>query len=269
MAKSKKRGLTKKNEDELIQTLNDFAGWLVKKKIAKNLSNIDHTVEMPFANEDWTMKVDEKNKNVSFNTFLVEKSSFKYYKMVIVHEFFHLAVQRVPNKEDSTRIKDDFGEELMKLIDIEADFFTALYFKEKLGYGLIDYLKLYYEGSRVFYDRRIRGVKLERFIGSLLSITKMFLIPVSKKEDVAWDLYLPTINPVYTEESLHVLVIRREHIYLDEIKASYQDFVDIKKCYINIDKLSVKGYVDELIKFSCRALKIEVPEKVQNEINLL
>lgn len=265
-----KKGLSDKQEKELVKSLNDFAKWLVEKKVVKDMSHIQHTVDMPFADEDWVMKVDMKKNSVSFNTFVSQRCSFNYYKSILIHEFFHLAVQKVPNKEDAVMVKDDFGDELMKLIDIEADYFTALYFKERLGFNLVTYLKLYFEGSKVFIDRRIRAIKLERFIGTLLSISKMFINHIKGSQKVtSCDLYLPTISPIYTESSLHVLVIRKEHIYFDEIQADYNDFKELKDCYTNIDSLTEKGYIERLVKFVCKAFNVEIPLKIKEEIEKL
>ena len=171
-------GLNKKEKDDLLKSISDFEEWLLKKKIIDTNPDKIRIVDLPFANADWIMKYDENNKTVSFNTFVQKKCSYDYYKSIVLHEFFHLAVQKVPNKEDAVRIKDDFGNELMKLIDIEADFFTALFYKEHLKFGLVDYLKLYYEGSQAFSDQWIRIGKLERFMGTLLGIIKMFITHV-------------------------------------------------------------------------------------------
>lgn len=263
-----KDGLTTEQEKELVTTLNNFIKWLEKKKIVESLAHIDHTVDWPFANEDWVMKV--TGNQISFNTLIIKRCSFQYYKVVVLHEFFHLSVQKVPNKEDAIRIKDDFGDQLMKLIDIEADYFTAAYCKEELGYDLVSYLELYYEGSVIFTEKWVRAVKLERFIGTMLSITKMF-IDHPKKEDkiLVCDLYLPSISPIYTEKSLHVIVLRKEHIYFAEIEANYKDFASIKKCYQEINSISVKKYIQTLVNFSTKALKLKIPVRINNEIGKL
>ncbi len=261
--------LTTTQSQDLLKSLNDFATWLEKKRVVDTLDHINHYVDLPFANEDWVMKVNVAEKTVSFNTLIAKRCSYEYYKCVVLHEFFHLAVQRVPNKEDAVRVKDDFGDELMKLIDIEADFFTALYFKEQLNYTLVGFLRLYFEGSQVFLDPRIRAVKFERFIGTLLSITKMFLAPKRKDNGFEFDLYLPTIRTVYTEDSLHVLVVKKEHIYFDTITASYLNFIDLKKCYSNIDSLTEKAYVRQLVEFACKALQVVIKKDVTEEIETL
>jgi hypothetical protein len=272
--KESQKGISAEQEIELMATLNAFQDWLVEKGIMQKASKIEGTFDFPYSSTDWVMKVDNEQKNrVSFNTQLLNDGncSFDYYKSILVHEFFHLVVQKVPNKEDATTVKDDFGDQLMKLIDIEADFFTAMFFRDYLKFGLVNYLRLYFEGSKAFTDRRIRTIKLERFIGTLLSIVKMFTNPsLGKGENPTWDLYLPSISPIYTDESLHVLVVKKEHIYFDEIKANYNDFASIKLCYANIDTLTTKGYIKQLIDFSFKALNLgKVPLDISSEIKKL
>jgi len=261
----KELGISKDQKNEVFDLIKQFSAWIVSKGIVNEL-RIEYNVDLPFANEDWVMKVNVKKNEISFNTQLSENCSFDYFKSVVIHEFFHLAVQRLPNKEDAVKVKDDFGDQLMKLIDIEADFFTALFFKEELGYDFINYLKLYHEGRKMFKDSWIRPVKFERFIGTLLSIAKLFL---QNNNDHSYDLYLPTIGPIYTDDSLHVLVVRKEHIYMDTIKASYNDFVELKKLYTDIDGLSLKGYIRGLVRFSCNAIEKEIPDDVLDKIERL
>lgn len=261
--------LTDNEKKELLLSLNDFTDWLESKNVVQNQSALTQTYDLPYADEDWIMKVETKKNRVSFNTYIREKCSFEYYKIVILHEFFHLAVQKVPNKDDATKIKDDFGAELMKLIDIEADFYVALYLKEKLNYSLVKYWKINYEGGLVFVDTWIRSIKFERFIGTLLSISKMFITYTNPRDFRAYDLYLPTLNPIYTEDSLHVLVIKKEHIYFEEIEANYSDFAKLKKCYKDVSQFSIKDYVEELINFSVKALKLEISKEIEMELQNL
>lgn len=263
----KNEGLTADEENKLVESLIKFANWLVKKRIVKAIPNI-YLEDFPFTDADWTMKFDPKKGTVAFNTFTRKDCSFEYFTSIVLHEFFHLAVQKVPNKEDATKIKDDFGGELMKLIDIEADFFTALFYKEELGYGLVRYLKLYHEGSKVFRDKWIRVGKLERFIGTLLSVSKMFINHYNDKRPVkSYDLYLVSISPFFTEDNLHVLVVRKEHIYFDLIQASMQDFIKIKECYTNMEGFSLQAYITRIVNFVSKALPINFPQSLHDEIS--
>lgn len=261
--------LTSAEKKELLLELNSFLKWLKEKKIIDKVRKISLTVDFPFSDADWMMRYDAEKGAVAFNTFTKKDCSSDYYKSIILHEFFHLAVQRVPNKEDAVKIKDDFGDELMRLIDIEADFFTALYFKEVRGFTMVQYLKLYYEGSKVFRDKWIRIGKLQRFIGTLLSISKMFLENIDKKVVTSYDLYLVCIGPLSTEDGLHVLVIRKEHIYFELIEASTVDFVKIRECYSDIDSLTLRGYVEKISNFVSKALKTPLPDSVKQEIKKL
>lgn len=262
--------LTDENLQILLDTINDFIKWLRLKNVVQTAPTIDRTFDFPYADEDSIMKVDVDKNEVSFNTYISNKCSFEYYKIVVLHEFFHLEVQKVPNKDDATKIKDDFGSVLMKLIDIEADFYVALYLKEKLNYTLVKYWAINHEGGTVFVDKWIRAAKFERFIGTLLSTSKMFVnYPTDGSDFIAYDLYLPTISPIYTEESLHVLVVKREHIYFEEIEANYQDFQNLKYCYKDVSNYSIKEYVKELIGFSSKALKLKVSSEIKLEIELI
>lgn len=261
-----KKGLTPRLEKKLFNSLVEFAVWIVQKKIIPELPNI-YIESFPFADEDWVMRFDPKTGAVSFNTSLSNNCSFEYFTSIILHEFFHLAVQRVPNKEDATKIKDDFGDELMKIIDLEADFFTALFYKEHWGYGLVQYLKLYYESTTVFRDKWIRVGKFERFVGTLLGISKMFLTHLKKSSKVTtYDIYLLSISPFFTEENLHVLVLRKEHIYFDIINATMSDLMKIRECYTNNEEYNQKTYTSKIVTFVGKALNIEIPKSITDEI---
>lgn len=260
---------SKDDEKKLLKEINDFTKWLKQKSIIRETLKIERTFDFPFASEDWIMKVEKENKRVSFNIYIYNNNecSFEYYTIVILHEFFHLVVQRVPNKDDATKIKDDFGGEFMKLIDIEADYYIALYLKERKNYTLVKYWEVNYEGGKIFVDKWIRTIKFERFIGTLLSVGKMFMDDSNEKD--LYELYLPTLNPIYTEESLHILVLKKTHIYFDEIEANYTDFVNLKGPYENVSNFKVKDYVEELLKFTFKALKIDFPHNIKIEIESL
>lgn len=272
MAKKTDAGkeLTIAQKNKLLALLNLFAEWLLTKGIIKELPNLKRTIDLPDTNEDWVMRFNQKDQSVSFNTHLSKKCSFDYYTSIVIHEFFHLAVQKVPNKEDAVKIKDDFGGEWMTIIDIEADFFTAMFYKEKQNYSMVQFLKLFYDSGHIFGDKWVRKAKLERYIGTLLTVCKMFLTHPNKKPVVtAYDLYLPSIGALYTEENLHVIVLRKEHIYFEQIEVNIKELTPIMKCYTNIDTLTLKGYVQTITAFTSKALAIKIPVKIETEINTL
>src|ERR1700732_4682658 len=115
---------------ELETSINDFKGWLRKRK-KLCLDAAEQYTRLTFPDPtpaDWIMNV--SGKEVQFNTFVTGGCSFSYYRMVVLHECFHLFAQDLPNKSDAKRVKDDFGDSFMKLLDIEADYYTAMYYKE-------------------------------------------------------------------------------------------------------------------------------------------
>ena len=254
---SEEREISPEKKNHLISELNNLNEWLIEDGITKEKFDVENIKIEPFSDEDWTMKVitDDKNKQiVSFNPNIIRLCNVEYWEMVILHEYFHLVVQKVPNKEDALKIKDTFGSDFMSLIDIEADFYVASYLKQKKKISAEEYWKLCYHGSSVFSDKWIRTKKFERFLGSLLSINKMFL-----NDSPTFDLYLPTISPIYTEESIMILVIKREHISFEEIFADYEDFKKLKNIYKNCKSIPFEDYFETLNSFTKKALNITTP----------
>ena len=240
-------------KDKLMKAINQFDEWLIDQKIKAAKFDLTKIVIEPFSNDDWIMKVAkaESGDTVSFNPNVYRTSNYDFFEVVILHEYFHLVVQKVPNKEEATMIKDYFGSDFMSLIDIEADFYVAYYLKGK-GYDVKKYWELYFTGTKVFSDKWIRNKKFERFIGSLLTINKLFFDDKNN-----FDLYLPSVSPIYTEENMKVLVIKEKHICFEEIVAEYKDFVMIKDAYKNPSDHTFDGYFKKIISFTEKALNIK------------
>ena len=157
----------------------------------------------------------------------------------------------------------------MKMLDIEADYYTALYYKDVKNASLVDILTLYAEGSRVFGDRSVLTPKLERFIGSILSICNVYFNHPNKSKIIEADLYLPTIDGIHTEETLYVVISRNFHFMLDQIHANSNDFSDLKKAYTNTGGITTSGYVDLIIGFASKALGHEVPIKIKRQMQAI
>lgn len=94
-------------------------------------------------------------------------------------------------------------------------------------------------------------------------------IDYPKKTDVVeeYDIYLPTVGPIYTEDQLHLLIFKKEHIYYDEIKATQQDFYEIKRCYTATDGITKKGYVQGIANFVSKALNKKIPTEIDDNIS--
>ncbi|MCR5861155.1 hypothetical protein LRS05_02895 [Flavobacterium sp. J372] len=245
-----KAGLDDDVKERLLKSIQDFGDWLTSIGISYKKFDLDRIKFEPFSDQDWIMRVktSEGKKYASFNPYILKNCSYEFFEIVILHEYFHLIVQGVPNKEDATKIKDDFGSDFMSLIDIEADFYVAYYYKEKYQFTLEKYWTSYFDGSKIFIEKLIRNKKFERFLGSVLTINKLF-----ESQECSFDLYLPSISPVFTQEKMSVLVIRQKHIAFEQFSTKYEDFRDLKKLYIQPDHLSVDGYIAIIKKFTDNA----------------
>lgn len=246
--------ISAESKKKLLSAIKDFNEWLNETKVTSKNFDIKNIIIEPYKDEDWIMNVSYKKseKFASFNPHILKTCNYQFFEVVILHEFFHLVVQEVPNKDDATKIKDYFGSDFMSLIDIEADFYVALYLKQVKSFNMKKYWETYFNGSKVFIDKWIRNKKFERFIGSVLTINRLFMY-----DDNAFDLYLPSISPVITEEHMNVLVIKEKHISFEEIATGYEDFKDIKRLYKKPSHLTFEGYYSIIDEFSQKALKNE------------
>ncbi len=261
--------LSSSEQDLLLESIFAFRKWLEKTLPRAQITNYREFKCVAPSRDDWIMWVDDDNKEVHFNPHVTARCTLEYYELVVIHECFHLFVQDLPNKSDAKMIKHGFGESIMKMLDIEADYYTALYYKDVKNASLIDILTLYAEGSRVFGDPRVLTPKLERFIGTILSVCNVYFNHPTKSKVIEADLYLPTIDGIHTEETLYVVISRNFHFMLDQIRANAQDFAELKKAYINTGGLTTRGYVELLINFASKALGREVPAKIKRQMQAL
>ena len=121
----------------------------------------------------------------------------------------------------------------------------------------------------MFKDKWIRIGKLERYIGTLLGITKMFIRHPKPNEKVnCFDLYLVAISPLFSEDKAHVLIVTKENIYFDWINANVDDFKRIKDCYTNEDEISAKAYVKKVVTFVEKDLNLEITDSFKKEMDI-
>jgi predicted metal-dependent hydrolase len=264
-----KHTLSDAQKEQLKKTIHQLRLWFQKVLPEASIRSY-HEYRFPKPNrDDWIMWVDEKKGEVNFNSYVIAKCSFEYFELIVIHECFHLFVQDLPNKADARLVKHGFGEAIMKLLDVEADYFAARFLKEHRRATLIDILKLYAEGSHVFGDPRVLTPKLERFIGSVLSITNLYFKNPNHTKVREVDLYLPTIVGVHTDEMLNTVISRNSHFLISRIYANAQDFSELMRAYTNVGNLTTYGYVELLLRFSEKALSCDAPPKVRQQLNNL
>jgi hypothetical protein len=250
---------------ELEKSINTFRSWLQKRKrLCVDASDRYTRLTFPEPTAaDWIMNVN--GGEVQFNTFITNECTFDFYRMIVLHECFHLFVQDVPNKSDAKRVKDDFGDRFMKLLDIEADYYTAMFYKEVEHASLVDIFALFHEGSRIFGDPKIRIGKVERFIGAVLSIASSYFRNPSSRPTKETQLFLPNIGNIPMEESIHILILRSGHFLVGEIHADLSDLASVKRCYTQVGEMGVRSYVDTLLRFSSKALREDIPPVIYKQ----
>lgn len=270
MPKNTKRKavLTEIQQQKLRTSIKDFLRWLPRHVVLARRDDYRFEFARP-SRADWLMQVtqDHKGTVVTFNPVILAQCSYRYYEMVVLHECFHLFVHNVPNKDDAKRVKDDFGEVMMKMLDIEADYYTAMFLKEHQGATLVDIFRLMYEGRRVFADPHVRPTKLERFIGSILSIAAPYIDPKWRSSEV--NLYLPTTTNLPTEDTIDIMITRKTNFVLSTIRATGDDFKQMKLCYTRADQYNVFGYIETLLQFVCKALDCYLPARIGRQLSAL
>ncbi len=265
---NKGEGVISSNKQrELEASINNFKKWLrERKKLCLDAAEQYTRLTFPKPTEaDWTMIAE--GSEVKFNTFLTSKCTFDFYRMVVLHECFHLFVQHVPNKCDAKRVKDSFGDAFMKLLDIEADYYTAMYYKEVERASVVDIFSLLYEGSKTFRDSWIRPGKVERFIGTILSIAKAYFRNPRAKWTREKELFLPDISNISMENRINILVQKGNHFCAGEINVDNSDLDNIRKCYRQADTMGVQSYVESLLQFASKALDINIPPVIYKQVH--
>lgn len=151
---------------QFLKLAHTFSAWLdaESKKIVYKIVNKD---------EDWIVK-QENDGSIIFNTYILKKCPVIYYGTILVHELVHVFFQGVPNKGDVTHLKEGFGETSLRILDIQADLYTARFYHEYLGLSYKEFVNLLYAGQSVFKEDKIRKGKFERFLGTHLTLYQYF-----------------------------------------------------------------------------------------------
>ncbi|MBK9108874.1 MAG: hypothetical protein IPM92_11040 [Saprospiraceae bacterium] len=137
-------------------------------------SQCNYNFNFKDSQEDWLYKVDEDNKTIVFNCFIAEICQGDYYLSIIIHELFHFIVQKINYKSEVKHIKSTLGDFIMQTFNIEADLYTSKYYKEYLNYELDDFIKVLYDGRSTFASEEFKIGKLNRFLGSIVSIINFY-----------------------------------------------------------------------------------------------
>jgi hypothetical protein len=170
------------------------------------------------------LKVDSK---------ILTKSNVFFGAIVILHDLYHNLKQNVLSMEDVNTIRDLFGQNEMLMIDIDADVEIFRFFKEYYNYSFVKYLDTLYDGLSVFHDNTTRLPKVQRFIGSIISIY------VSEKSDRV--IYFPSLSKI--SDSLYLFSSSKNGLQFNKTQIHQSELDEIVEILKN-PKLKTK---DEFI----------------------
>lgn len=132
--------------------------------------------------EEWSIQLKRLSSNVSicfdkktiwFNDDIVNQTGYYYSTAVIIHDLYHVFKQNVITNHDVKRLKD-ISAYYMTLFEIEADYFMFDFLRIWYGFTYTDYLKIYFSSKGYFRDPTPRMPKVERFIGSSVSLYSLY-----------------------------------------------------------------------------------------------
>ena len=176
--------------------------------------------------EDWIFHP-LNQKTILFNTSLREFCSAEYYSFIVIHEFYHYINHRIVEKTIVKFLKDNYGEIFMRIFDIEADLYTAIYFHKKCKVSFNEFIKIHHESIKVFKDKKTRLGKLARHFGSLLSISNYYrnqqnTLFLPSLDDAAFNKEVSLIKISDSHHSYWNFPFRQEE--LDELINLYTDY---------------------------------------------
>lgn len=206
-----KRNLISINESTIsTKQINNY--WLHLSTFYKILTGkvCRLSFELEFSLEDWIFKPRGENVLV-FNSALVNKCTSDYYLSILIHELYHYVEHKISRKSEVKILKDFYGDGFMRIMDIEADLYTAKYFHEIKRIDYQDFLRILYNGRNVFSDPKVRAGKLARFLGTLLSIGHYFKTNIPK-------IFLPELRDIAINGITHLIVVKKgahQHIKIE------------------------------------------------------
>jgi hypothetical protein len=189
-------GLTDKQKEQAISLLNDFQAWLPAIGVPLEKCQQWRFEIAEASPADWTMRPDTQGGVAWFNPHLVDAGicSYEYFCTIIIHEAFHLLAHNIPHKSNAKHLRNRYAPYFMVYFDIEADVITARFFREAMGYSKKDYVSIMSESCLAFPSDSFEEEKLERFIGSLLSVVAMYQED-GKDHRCRSDIILPSFRP--------------------------------------------------------------------------
>ncbi|HZV69745.1 MAG TPA: hypothetical protein VFG10_09380 [Saprospiraceae bacterium] len=146
------------------------------------VTGVPCSIKFTFENNtaDWLFDPRDGGKHIVFNTTIESRCRGQYYLSIIIHEFYHFIHQGIPFKKDVDELKEVLGNNFMISLDMQADYYTAVYFNKNLGFDLQDFIGLLYDGSSTFASSEFSKNKFCRYIGTILTVGYYFIYKINR-----------------------------------------------------------------------------------------
>jgi hypothetical protein len=162
------------------------------------------------------------------NLKLLTSTMLFFAAMVILHDLYHNLKQGIKSHGDVLKLRDTIGNNEMLLIDIDADVEMYNFLVKYYNYDFKKYVDTLYEGGSVFRSIVARFPKVQRFIGSLISI---YLSDSGKRPVI-----FPSFGSIYNE--LCLISITGSKLYFHQVEVEKSELNKIIDIAQNSNKYS-------------------------------
>ena len=183
---------------------------------------------------------DLDQNTLKVNSSILTNSNVFFGSLVVLHDLYHNVTQKIDSMTEVNAIRDLFGQNEMLMIDIDADLEIYIFFKKYYNYTFIKYLDTLYSGMTVFNDKNTRLPKLQRFIGSIISIYM--------SDTVNRTVYYPSLSKI--SNIMYLYAMSGEGIKIYKIDIVQKSVDDILKILQNPNEITKDEFIEELLKFS-------------------
>lgn len=187
----------------------------------------------------------EKN-TLHIDIKLLTKTNIFFSSIVILHDLYHNMKQGILSHDDVLTIRDVFGDVSMLFMDIDADIEIYKFLAEYYSFDFNKYLETLHDGAGAFKNTVARMPKLQRFMGSVLSIYQSTL--GSKI------IYFPSLTKLHN--SMFILSLDG-NVKFNKISIKNEDLEHVMKVFQSVNEYKKEEFVS-IIRDFCKKLTLKI-----------
>lgn len=170
---------------------------------------------------------------------LLTSTNVFFSSIVILHDIYHNLQQGITAYQDVVAIRDVFGQNEMLMFDIDADVEIFRFLQKEYNFSFQKYLEVLWEGSTVFRDVVTRMPKVQRFMGSIMSI---YALAHNQKI-----IFFPNITKIH--ETLFILSASDKGLKFHQLGIKDFDLHKTITAFQDVNKLNKEEFTKTLTKF--------------------